>query len=145
MTGNASKQGPHREFEQGERNLQRYQKMYEMLDRNSPHWTEIKILSYLYSHGNTREEDLTAYAIRTLNKSANSIGKTLNRMAKEKKIKRIVHKKLEHPAVYFVEGDIADYDFDLWTLAGIDRNGDIERYRKAIKNELRKNRKNKLQ
>jgi len=97
---------------------------------------EIEILSYLYTHGNTREDDLTAYSIRTLNKSANNVKKTLNRMAKEKKIRRIVHKKLEPQAVYFAEGDITDYDWNLWMAAGIDRNGDIEKYRKAIKNEL---------
>jgi hypothetical protein len=38
----------------------------------------------------------------------------------------------------------ARYDWDLWMAAGIDSDGNIERYRKAIKNELRKNSKNIL-
>ena len=142
MSEETPKQSPTCETKQRDLNLQGYQKMSEMLHRGSRHWAEIKILSYLYAHGNTREDDLTAYIIRTLNKSANNVKKTLNRMVKEKKIKRIVHKKLGAQAVYFAEGDIADYDFDLWTVAGIDRNGDIEKYRKAIKNELRKALKN---
>ena len=41
-------------------------------------------------------------------------------------------------AVYLAEGDIAAYDFDLWMAADIDSDGNIERYRKSIKNELRK-------
>jgi hypothetical protein len=132
-----------RETEQKEANMRRWRSEYEMLHRSSRHWAEIKILSYLYTHGNTREDDLTAYASRTLNKSANNVRKILDRMAKEDKIKRIVHKKLEPQVVYFAEGDIISLDFDLWTLAGIDRDGNIERYRRALKNELRKNRENR--
>lgn len=145
MSKETPNQSPTCEIKRRERDLQKYQKMSEMLHRGSRQWAEIKILSYLYTHGNTREDDLTVYAIRALSKSANNVRKTLNRMAKDKKIKRIVHKKLEPQAVYFAEGDIADYDFDLWTLAGIDRNGDIEKFRKAIKNDLRKNHKNEPQ
>lgn len=111
-----------------------------MLHKGSRHWAEIKILSYLYAHGNTQEDDLTAYAIRTLNKSANNVRRTLKRMVKEDKIKRVVHKKLEPQVVYFAEGDIVSIDYNLYILAGIDSDGSIERYRKAIKNELRKTR-----
>jgi hypothetical protein len=127
------------EDKQREYDLQRYRKILKWLYRGSRHWSEIKVISYLMTFENTREDDLVAYLMRILNKSESYVRKTLKRMIKEGKIRQIVHKKLEPQVVYlYVIRFGIDLDYDLWTIAGIDSDGELEKYQKAIKHELRK-------
>jgi hypothetical protein len=122
--------------------LQRYRKEIKMLHKGSRPWVEIKILSYLHSFENTREDDLIVYTVRSLNKSVAYIRKTLRRMVREGKVKQIVHKKLKPQMVYYVGPRYGEgIDYNLWLLACIDSDGNLEKYRKAIKTELQKNHK----
>ena len=140
MSEEVQKQNPSSETTQREYDLQRYRKEIKMLRKGSRDWAEIKVISYLQAFENTREDDLIANTMRVLNKSEDYVRKTLNRMVKEGKIKQIVHKKLEPQMIYYVGPMLGvGIDYSLWLLAGIDSDGNIEKYRKAIKNELRKN------
>jgi len=134
MSDEAPKQSLACETKQKEIDLQRYRKEREMLRKGSHGWAEIKVLSYLMSFGNTREDDLVAFVACTLNKPASYVRKALDRMVKDDKIKRVVHDKLEPHGVYFAEGSIGSIDYSLWLLAGIDLDDNIEKYRKAIMN-----------
>jgi hypothetical protein len=61
---------------------------------------ERKIVSYLESFGNTRENDLISYGVQNLGRPADDMKKTIDRMAVKGKLHRIVHNKLKPPEVY---------------------------------------------
>ncbi len=61
---------------------------------------ERKILSYLETYGNTRENDLINYAVQNFNKPPEKVKKVIDRLAIEGKIHRVVHNKLKPPEVY---------------------------------------------
>ena len=62
--------------------------------------TERKIVSYLESFGNTRENDLINYGVQNLGQSPDKIKKIIDRLAVKGKLHRIVHNKLKPPEVY---------------------------------------------
>jgi hypothetical protein len=122
-----------------EQKIQTYEAELGMLRQNSRHWAEIKILSYLVSYKIAREDDLTTYAAEILNKPLEYIHRTLERMVEEKKIKRILHGRLEPKKTYY-EGSRFGIGIDnsLWLLSGLDATGELEKYREALKTEIRK-------
>jgi len=61
---------------------------------------ERKIVSYLESFGNTRENDLINYGVQNLGQSPDKIKKIIDRLAVKGKLHRIVHNKLKPPEVY---------------------------------------------
>jgi hypothetical protein len=61
---------------------------------------ERKILSYLETYGNTRENDLINYAVQNFKKPPEIVKKAIDRLAIEGKIHRVVHNKLKPPEVY---------------------------------------------
>ena len=122
-----------------EQKLQTYRKESKMLNHNSRSWVEIKILSHLETYKITREDDLTLYAVQTLKKPSSFIQRTLDRMVKEKKIKKMVHDQIEPNKTYY-EGPHLGVGIDrsLWLLSGLDSKGELKSYGEAIKNELDK-------
>jgi hypothetical protein len=62
--------------------------------------TERKIVSYLESFGNTRENDLVSYGVQNLGRSTDDMKKVIDRMAVKGRLHRIVHSKLKPPEVY---------------------------------------------
>ena len=61
---------------------------------------ERKILSYLETYGNTRETDLTNYAVQNFHKPPEKVKKVIDRLAIKGKVHRVVHNKLKPPEVY---------------------------------------------
>ena len=61
---------------------------------------ERKIVSYLESFGNTRENDLINYGVQNLGQSLDKTKKIIDRLAVKGKLHRIVHNKLKPPEVY---------------------------------------------
>jgi predicted transposase YdaD len=122
-----------------EQKLQAYRKELNMLNHNSKFWAEIKILSYLETYKITREDDLTMFAAQTLKKPSSYIQRILDRMVKEKKIKKIIHDRIEPKKIYYEGSHLgAGIDHSLWLLSGLDSMGELESYSKSIKNELDK-------
>jgi len=61
---------------------------------------ERKILSYLETYGNTRENDLINYAVQNFHKPPEKVKKVIDRLAIKGKIHRVVHNRLKPPEVY---------------------------------------------
>lgn len=61
---------------------------------------ESKIVSYLVKYGNTREGDVMSFCVRRFGLSLGDVKKVVDRMVVKGKIFRVVHDKLEPPAVY---------------------------------------------
>jgi hypothetical protein len=61
---------------------------------------ERKILSYLETYGNTRENDLINYAVQNFHKPPENVKKVIDRLAVKGKLHRVVHNKLKPPEVY---------------------------------------------
>jgi hypothetical protein len=61
---------------------------------------ERKIVSYLESFGNTRENDLINYGVQNFGRSTDEMKKAIDRMAVKGELHRIVHSKLKPPEVY---------------------------------------------
>ncbi len=61
---------------------------------------ERKIVSYLETYGNTKENDLVSYGAQHLGLSPEKMKKILDRMAIKDRIHRIVHDKLKPAEVY---------------------------------------------
>jgi hypothetical protein len=61
---------------------------------------ERKILSYLETYGNTRENDLINYAVQNFHKPAEKVKKVIDRLAVKGRVHRVVHNKLKPPEVY---------------------------------------------
>jgi len=61
---------------------------------------ERRIVSYLETYGNTKENDLVSYGAQHLGLSPEKMKKILDRMAIKDRIHRIVHDKLKPPEVY---------------------------------------------
>ena len=61
---------------------------------------ETKIISYLETYGNTRENDLINYAVQNYNQPPEKVKKIIDRLAIKGKIHRVVHNKLSPPEVY---------------------------------------------
>jgi hypothetical protein len=122
-----------------EQKIQTYKAELNMLRQNSRHWTDIKILSYLDTYKIAREDDLTTYAAQVLNKPLEYIHRNLERMVEEKKIKRIFHDRLEPKQTYYEGSHLGvGIDHSLWLLSGLDAMGELEKYRQALKTEIRK-------
>jgi len=93
-------------------------------------------MSYLYTYGNTKESDLLFYGTRTLDQSSKIMRSTLDRMALEGKIDRLIHNKLGPKAVYFTVG----YDLPNETLVHLETEilGMRDKNKKALREEARK-------
>lgn len=61
---------------------------------------ERKILSYLETYGNTRENDLINYAVQNFHKPPEKVKKVIDRLAIKGKMHRVVHNRLKPPEVY---------------------------------------------
>jgi hypothetical protein len=61
---------------------------------------ERRILSYLRTYGNTRENDLMTYGVQNFARPQEIMKKVIERMAIEGRLHRIVHNKLKPPEVY---------------------------------------------
>ena len=61
---------------------------------------ESKIMSYLETFGNTKENDLINYGVHNLGRSSDQMKKIIDRMAVKGKLHRVVHHKLKPPEVY---------------------------------------------
>ena len=91
---------------------------------------ESKIMSYLESFGNTKENDLINYGVHNLARSSDQMKKIIDRMAVKGKLHRVVHHRLKPPEVYvtleeplppeaMVEGESAHEDDHADILKGL--------------------------
>jgi|UniRef100_A0A7C4Y6B8 DNA-binding HxlR family transcriptional regulator len=61
---------------------------------------EEKISEYLFEYGNTKESDLIGYLQKECGFSDRHIKKVIDKMEKEGKIHRVVHREMKPPSVY---------------------------------------------
>lgn len=78
---------------------------------------DIKILSYLWTYGSTREIDLIDWGVRRLDQTAESLKAALDEMDDVGRIKRIVHGELEPQAVYVAIGPTLEFGLQLAEMA----------------------------
>jgi hypothetical protein len=78
---------------------------------------EIKILSYLWTYGSTRESDLIDWGVRRFDQSAESLKAVLDGMDDANKLRRIVHSELEPQAVYVAIGPTLEFELQSAEMA----------------------------
>lgn len=61
---------------------------------------EEQIIDYLAIHGNTRKDDLMEFGTQRLRLSSEVVNQALEKMMKERRIGKVVHKRLKTRAVY---------------------------------------------
>jgi hypothetical protein len=78
---------------------------------------DIKMLSYLWTYGNTQESDLIDWGVRRLDQSAESMRTVLEEMDNVGRIRRIVHSELEPKVVYVAVGLTLEFGLQLAEMA----------------------------
>jgi hypothetical protein len=101
---------------------------------------DIKILSYLWTYGSTRESDLIDWGVRRLDQSAESLKAVLDEMDYVGRIRRIVHSELEPQVVYVAIGPTLEFGLQLAEMAdsmGMPRpsQDDIEYVRQILEED----------
>jgi hypothetical protein len=78
---------------------------------------DIRILSYLWTYGSTRESDLMDWGVHRLDQSAESMKAVLDEMDNVGRIMKIVHSELEPQEIYIAIGLTLEFGLQLAEMA----------------------------
>jgi hypothetical protein len=76
-----------------------------------------KVISYLYTYGNTRETDLINYCVQRLGMSEVVTKKLVDEMVIYGRIERILHKELEPAVTYVKYGSMVPLELELQAIS----------------------------
>jgi hypothetical protein len=76
-----------------------------------------KVISYLYTYGNTRETDLVNYCVQRLGMSEVVTKKLVDEMVIYGRIERILHKELEPAVTYVKYGNMVPLELELQAIS----------------------------
>lgn len=93
--------------------------MGDLLIEVEPNFNKMKsIISYLIAYGNTREDDLISFGIKTLQLSMSEVKDLIDKMATYALIEKVVHNRLEPKVIYIKKGSMIPISMELQAICG---------------------------
>jgi hypothetical protein len=77
-----------------------------------------KIIAYLIAYGNTRQDDLTFFGVKTFQLSKKEVKDLIRKMAAYGLVEKVIHNMLERTAIYFKKGSLIPVDMELAAIGG---------------------------